>query len=76
MMDGMGGGMSMWLGWLFWLVIIGVIVWAVVKFSDSRQSDQRTAPRNEVALEILKKRYARGEIDRAEFEEKRKQLTT
>ncbi len=75
-MDGMGGGMSMWLGWLFWLVIIGVIVWAVVKFSDSRQSDQRAAPRNEAALEILKKRYARGEIDRAEFEEKRKQLTT
>jgi putative membrane protein len=75
-MNGMAGGMSLWLGLLFWLIIILIIVWLVVKFSSTGRSDQRAPPRNEKALEILERRFARGEIDSNEFEEKRKQLTT
>ena len=31
MMNGMGWG-GMWFGWIFWLVIIGVIIWVAVTF--------------------------------------------
>jgi len=44
--------------------VIAVIVWIVQWAGRSRRS--RTA------LDILNERFARGEIDRAEYEEKRK----
>lgn len=56
---------------LFWgLIILGIV--ALVKLvSDSgrsARSDEKTA------LEILKERYARGEIDRDEYLEKKRHL--
>ena len=67
MMNGMGWG-GMWFGWIFWLVIIGVIIWAVVTITNNRKQ-QNYFPRGEDALAILKKRYARGEINREQFEQ-------
>jgi putative membrane protein len=53
---------------LFWiLVIIGVVT--LIKYiiqPGQRQKDE--------ALELLRKRYASGQISREEFEEKRKDL--
>jgi len=65
---GMGFGML-----LFWaLLIVGVVVllrWLATG------SDRRAPPSEGAsALEILAQRYARGEIDRAEFEQKRRDL--
>jgi len=60
-------------GWslLFWiLVILGAIVlvrWLLEK-------DKRTSDSGENPLEILKRRYAKGEIDREEFEQKKRDL--
>jgi putative membrane protein len=58
----------------FWVLIIvgGVFLfrWAV----EQGRSDRRPGSHEETALEILKKRYARGEIDREEFEAKRRDL--
>ena len=74
-----GWGMS-W-GWggmlfqlLFWLVIIFLIVWGVKQLAErSHNSNQLT--RKDNALEILRERYAKGEIDKQEFESKKRDLT-
>jgi putative membrane protein len=67
---GMGwGGIVMLLFWV--LVIAGVIV--LLRRIRTRDLDPDRAPQR-TALDTLKERYARGEIDRAEFEQKRRDL--
>ncbi len=77
MMDGygymMGGwgifGLILWL--IFWiLVVIGLVL--LIKYLWEGGPAKRE---HESALEILKKRYAKGEINKEEFEEKKKDLT-
>ena len=74
---GMMGGWGMgWFGGIFmiifWvLILVGLIFlirWLIQSTSRSR-SDACSSDR---ALDILKERFARGEIDTAEFEEKKK----
>lgn len=55
---------------IFWiLIIIGLIL--LIKYLWESNREKNVA---ESALEALKKRYARGEISREEFEEKKKDL--
>ena len=57
---------------LFWVVLILVIVLLIRLATGKRTSwDQ---PREKSALDILKERYARGEIDKEEFEQKKRDL--
>jgi putative membrane protein len=56
---------------LFWVLFVAGIV-ALAKGLFSRGSGLNLA--QESPLEILKRRYAKGEIDKAEFEEKKKDL--
>ena len=45
MMEGMGWS-DMWYGWIFWLVIIGVIIWAVVYIvNNNNRKQQNHVPR-------------------------------
>ena len=75
----MGGWGTGWFGWIFmiifWvLVIIGLILlirWLVHNTGPRSESWNK---RSSNAMEILKERYARGEIDKQEFEEKKKDL--
>ena len=64
---GLGGGFM----WLFWILLIVVIVWAVkaAVFRGRRGSGADRSP-----LETLQERFARGEIDEEEFQRKRKLL--
>ena len=76
MWDGFGYGMGWGVGilmFLFWALVIGLIIWLVV--SISRHNGGVMQNRSNSALEILKERYARGEINREEFEEKKKALS-
>jgi len=80
---GMGPGMMNWGygGWfmsiiniIFWVaVIIGIFY--LIKFlsSSAKQSGQETK-KSDSALDILRERYAKGEINKEEFEEKKKIL--
>jgi putative membrane protein len=62
---GMGGCMFLW-----WFFVIIVIVGAVLFFV--RQ--QGNFNREKSALDLLKERYARGEISKQEFEEKKRDI--
>ena len=72
----MDGGMGIWmlLNTVFWiLVIIGIVllvIWVVRRASVSERTKVE-----ESALEILKKRYARGEITKEEYEEKKRDIS-
>ncbi|MEK7156521.1 MAG: SHOCT domain-containing protein [Patescibacteria group bacterium] len=78
MMNGYGlGGLAMGLGgvWLlfnilWWVVIVAAVIWLVRRFFGT--SGSGGAP----SLDILKDRYAKGEIDKAEFESKKKDITS
>ena len=72
MMHNAWGGM--WMGWLFWIVILGLITWGVVSLIKSASRPSGGGSNGETPLEILKKRYARGEISREEFERMKKDL--
>jgi putative membrane protein len=59
---------------LFWVALILAVIFLVRWLLLSAGGRGREPLREESALEILKKRYARGEIDKQEFEEKKKDL--
>ena len=77
MMSGMGWSV-MWFSWIFWLIIIGFIIWGVVSIvNNNRERDQRHyMPPGESALDILKKRYARGEINKEQFEQMKRDINS
>lgn len=60
----------MGLGWIVILIVIVAVVWLLVRgpLAGGSQTDRRSA------LDILKERYARGEIGRDEFERKKRDL--
>jgi putative membrane protein len=64
---------GMWLSWLLGLALIFLLVWAVVRVINNPSSNQRSSS-DENAVEILRRRLARGEIDEREFDEKRRLL--
>ncbi len=74
MNDGAGWGMmgGMWFfSILFWvLVIAGAVL--IVKWVMERNKDEPSS--NESPLDLLKKRYARGELDRETFERMKKDI--
>lgn len=69
-----------WGGWIvmlltmaaFWVLAITLVVW-LVRGSHPREREERGEPRPD-AMAILEERYARGEIDRDEFEQRRTTL--
>jgi putative membrane protein len=76
-----GGGYGMFFGPLFMILTLVVVIAAIVLLvqwlgGGPWQGVQRLQqmPPERTPLDILKERYARGEIDKKEFEERRKTL--
>ncbi|MGH2660123.1 MAG: SHOCT domain-containing protein [Actinomycetota bacterium] len=53
-----------------WAVLILLVIWIVRQLAPGRSEGERTT-RGSTALAILEERFARGEIDRQEFDERR-----
>jgi putative membrane protein len=83
----MGPGMMDWghwgygMGWfwtiimvVFWIAVIVGIIFLIRWFVISTSAGGRAVRSEDSPLEILKRRYARGEINKEEFEEKKKDL--
>lgn len=65
-----------WGGWMAWGMVLGIVfiafvVAAIVYLLLGTRSGSRPRPD---ALSLLRERYARGEIDRTEFEERARVL--
>ncbi len=72
---GMGMGWGMGFGWIlslfFWVAVLVAVIALVRWMSDQPRSGDGGGKR---ALDILQERYARGEIEREEYEQKRRDL--
>ena len=72
-MFGTDGGWGMGLGmWVFWIVLVVIIV-ALVKVIGPGSGSPPATP-DKSPMEILRARYARGEIDEEEFNRRRREL--
>ena len=87
MMWGFGHGLLpflpfLFLGKLFWLVFLALLILGLIRLFSSRRRYMHmppyytpgTPPTQQSAMEILRQRYARGEIDAATFENMRERL--
>lgn len=73
---GFGGFWWMWIIMAaFWILVIGGVVWLVVWLSrQGAPAGPGPGPGPTRAIDILRERYARGEISREEYERMRRDL--
>ncbi|TAK95372.1 SHOCT domain-containing protein [Patescibacteria group bacterium] len=83
-----GGYGGFGFGWIFMLLFWGVIIWGVIMLvrhlsgsgmgggccGHGGHEGHGDTHKSDSALEILKTRYAKGEINQEEFEQKKKDL--
>lgn len=77
MMDGFGMTGGFGFGWIFmilWWVLIIVGIAALVKWMVTPSGAYGRTGSDSKALDILKERYARGEIDEQDFQKRKRDL--
>jgi uncharacterized membrane protein len=65
-----GSSLHPWFGLLFWLLfvgLIGVAVWLFVRATHSVRGLPAMGPPSDPAMDMLRARFAQGEIDAQEF---------
>ena len=78
------GGLIPLIGSIIWIVLLAMLAWALIRWLTEKNTPPmfwyRTAPPppppmyQPSALEILRQRYARGEIDEATFQQMQERL--
>lgn len=74
MMDGWGGGFGMALMIFFWVLILALVV-TLIWFLIRKGGESQPGPTGKSSLEILKERYARGELDEEQYRRMKNDLT-
>lgn len=78
-----GWPMALWMGFgsILWIVALGLLIWALVHWLSRRAPSGAVPPMQSMqsmqglsAMEILRQRYARGEIDATTYEQMRERL--
>lgn len=70
----MMGGTSI-LMLLLWIVIVGIVIYGIVLLIMKPFERKETInQQDDKALDVLRERFARGEVDEAEYEEKKRVL--
>ncbi len=71
---GWGGGVVF--GWIFMLLFWGLIIWAIVVLAKNITNDEshNKDKHQDKSLDILRERYATGELSKEDFEKMRKDL--
>lgn len=69
------GSFGMLFGWVLMIAFWVFVIWGVIAFVQWL-SNQGSEGKGNMAMNILKERYAKGEIDKEEFEAKKKDLTS
>lgn len=65
---------GIWFAWIFRFIFIALIIWLIVHTMNRNQSNRNIPQFPESALDILKKRYAKGEISKEQFDQMKKDL--
>jgi putative membrane protein len=65
---------------IFWIIFIGFILYLIFGRRNAKTPwppcvGPGSGPESETALDILKKRYAKGEISKAEFEQMKRDIS-
>ncbi len=69
-------GSGMGFGWMFMVLFWALVVLGIAYLLKLISGGDRKSERNEeTGLDVLKKRYAKGEIGKEEFEEKKKDIS-
>ena len=74
---GYGGFWGMWFMPIIMIVVCGLIIWGIVALARHGWAwccGQSSQQYSDSALDVLKRRYAVGEIGKEEFEDKKKQI--
>jgi putative membrane protein len=58
----------------FWIGLVAVIILGIRWLIRRDEVNRSTRPGEDTAMELLRQRFARGEIDAAEFEERKRAL--
>jgi putative membrane protein len=71
-----GGMLLMLVSWLVWAALIGLLVWALIRWLTvgTLRTGGPGSTAGPSAIETLRQRYARGEIDGPTFDQMRERL--
>jgi putative membrane protein len=70
----MDGGSGMGITWIFGWLILAIIVGLAIRGICASRNRNGNVPADDEALDILRQRYARGEITEEEFEHMKHEL--